>query len=442
MCMYTYSRALAFLDARCNNERLIAYSYKAFRLTRVKELFQALNIAHSQLKIIHVAGTKGKGSTSAYAAHMLASNGYRTGLYTSPHVRDIRERIQVLEGNRPRMERQEKEINKKAFAKIVQSIQPGLKKFKKESGYAPSYFEIITAVALIHFLEKQCSYVVLETGLGGRLDATNAVMPAVSVITHIGFDHMDKLGNTLPKIAYEKAGIIKNHVPCVCAPQQKSVLDVIEKKARSKHAPLFVLGKNVRACGVRMRNQKTVFNLEHNGNEYSNIHISMRGAAQVENASLAAAAVASIAPEADISKGAAEVCLEGRFQEVRANPLIVVDAAHNEDSFRVLAENLHRYYPGKKIILLFSCSRDKNPGAMIRCIPYHRLILTACDNSRMYTPWEIARICGLSEAVCIARSRQAYKAALKAYTHDACIVIAGSFFLAGEVLRYIEKKRI
>ena len=223
--MKTYIQAKHYLDSFINYEKKSFFPYKkSLKLKRVEVLLKGLGTPYQKLRCLHIAGTKGKGSTAHFCATLLAYCGFKVGLYTSPHFFDFRERISVLNVKGGNL--RNKIIPKKEVARILGKFTPYLKRVKPDKkSDALSFFEVYTAVAFEYFWEKRLDFVVLETGLGGRLDATNVVTPLVSIITHIGYDHMDKLGNTLQKIAYEKAGIIKPGIPVIsCAQDRKSVV--------------------------------------------------------------------------------------------------------------------------------------------------------------------------------------------------------------------------
>ena len=230
---------------------------------------------------------------------------------------------------------------------------------------APSFFEVYTALAFKYFLEQKCDYVVLETGMGGRLDATNIVKPRVSVITHIGYDHMDKLGNTLPLIAKEKAGIIKKNIPLVCAPQGKEVLAVIKKKADSFKSPFFLSGKDFKINNLKIKPGFSSFDFKSKLVDLKNLKVNLKGACQIENAACAVAAVSLVDKKAEFKYGLASTKISGRFETIKQKPLTIVDVAHNSSSFAAVLDNLRRYYPGKKIILIFGCSQDKDAAGML-----------------------------------------------------------------------------
>jgi len=249
----SYPEALRYLESFVNYEKLFPYPYqKALNLKRVQDFLDLIKNPERSLKFIHIAGTKGKGSTGAFITYILREAGFKTGLYTSPHLEDFRERIRILSpslpGSIPGLEQGgdfEGMIPKAKFGVLVRRLKPALEKYNRASSCgALSFFEICTILALVYFKEEKVDFAVLETGLGGRLDATNIVMPLVSVITPISYEHMDKLGRTLKKIASEKAGIIKKNSIVICAPQEGEALEVIKNKCKKESAKLRAITFN------------------------------------------------------------------------------------------------------------------------------------------------------------------------------------------------------
>jgi dihydrofolate synthase/folylpolyglutamate synthase len=330
-------------------------------------------------------------------------------------------------------------ISKRDVALIVGEMRPILEKLKKNKEYeAPSFFEVYTALALKYFLKQKCDFAVLETGLGGRLDATNVVTPLVSVITHIGYDHMDKLGNTLSEIAHEKAGIIKRNVPVVSAPQEKNVLTVIKKKCKKMRAPLLVLGKNFHARNIRIENNRTWFDFSKDNFQLKDTVINIKGRVQVENAACALAAASFLIKNAVfLREGSKDAFLEGRFEAVSKNPLTIVDVAHNLSSFKAVNDNLKTYFPGRKVILIFGASKDKDVKKMLKVINYDTIILTTFRNPRAFTSGEIRDICGLKNAPITSGIKEAYNLAKRLYNNGSLILISGSFFLVAEAKKAV-----
>ncbi len=443
--------ATTYLDSFINYEKKVFFPYaKTLKLQRVKCLLDALNIDYKKLKCIHLAGTKGKGSTATFCAYLLSSGGYKIGLYTSPHFFDFRERIQVLRETRNQSTKTRKKIKKCLIPKnevvgILKEMQPQLEKlrFTRKLGKL-SFFEVYTALAFKYFLKENLDFVVLETGLGGELDATNVVNPLVSIITHIGYDHTDKLGNTLSEIAAQKAGIIKKNVEVISAPQKPPVLKVFKEKSRKLKSKLFVFGKDFKISNTNLHSDGSVFDFHFGDNELKNLRVSLKGKYQLENASLALTSM-FILREKGILDGnikfkeaISNSFIEGRFEILKNNPLIIVDIAHNQSSFTVLRENLDIYYPSKKIILVFAASEDKDIRNMIKRINYQHIILTRFNNPRTREPLQIQQICKLKNALIANDVKSAIALAKSLYKHNSLILVSGSLFLVSEAKELLQ----
>lgn len=394
-----------------------------FNLDRMFALMESLGEPQKKYPIIHVAGTKGKGSVSALCASALQAAGYKVGLYTSPHLEDYTERIRV--NGEP--------ISHEQLIELVEEIKPHVAKIPKLTT-----FEITTALGFMAFAKFGVDAAVLEVGLGGRLDATNVVMPKVSVITSLSYDHMAVLGNTLALIAGEKAGIVKDGVPVVSSPQKDEALQVLLRVAKSKNCEFTLVGKDVTFEFVEssLDGQKLrIQNLE--------FRIPLLGSHQIENAATAYAALKAggipITDE-DIQKGFSQVQWRARFEIARLDPPLIFDSAHNQDSFEKLYETLETYFPGKKVYLIFGASEDKNiPGMFDAMKPkIQKLIITRADHPRALS---VEHIQGLAEQAgleseAVVPVREALKRALELSSNDGSIVLsAGSMFVTAEVMR-------
>jgi dihydrofolate synthase/folylpolyglutamate synthase len=249
----TYPETLAYLDSFINYEKLAVYPYKEFfKLERIRNFLDIIGNPQGALKCVHIAGTKGKGSTCAFISYILKEAGYKTGLYTSPHLSDFRERVRILQPYRQGEEKAAEKgfegmIPQEDLIRLMEYLRPQIEEYNKDSQLgALSFFEAYTALAFIYFKEQEVDLVVLETGLGGRLDATNTVDSLVCAITPISYEHTQKLGNTLREIAYEKAGIIKSSSPVISAPQEEEAGIVIRNKCQEYGAKLYVVGSQIR----------------------------------------------------------------------------------------------------------------------------------------------------------------------------------------------------
>ena len=400
-----------------------------FKLDRMFALTELLGNPQSKYPIIHVAGTKGKGSTSALCAAALQAAGYKVGLYTSPHLLDYVERIQI--NGAP--------ISHEQLIELVEEIKPHVAKIEMLTT-----FEITTALAFLAFGKYGVNAAVFEVGLGGRLDATNIVTPKVSVITSLSYDHTAVLGNTLTLIAGEKAGIIKDGVPVVSSPQKDESLAVLERVAALKHSSLTLIGRDVNfeliessLEGQRLKVEGQRLNLQP-----VTFDIPLLGKHQIENAATAYAALkASGIPITDeqIQKGFSQVQWRARFEIARREPPVIFDSAHNQDSFAKLSEALETYFPGKKVYLIFGASEDKNiPGmfAELRS-KIEKIIITRADHPRALEVEKIQQLAGQAgaESEAVTPVKAALARALELSSKDGSIVLsAGSMFVTAEVM--------
>jgi dihydrofolate synthase/folylpolyglutamate synthase len=401
-----------------------------FNLDRMREFMAALGSPQNSYSTIHVAGTKGKGSTSALCAAALQAAGYKTGLYTSPHLQDFCERIQV--DGEP--------ISHAELAELVELV-------KHEVAKIPllTTFEITTALGFLYFARRKVDAAVIEVGLGGRLDSTNVITPRVSVITSLSYDHMAVLGNTLAKIAGEKAGIIKPGVPVVSSSQKQEALEVLEKVAAERGSELTLIGRDVTTELGKHSLDGQEFVINH-----SPFTIPLLGAHQVENAATAYAALQNGGfnlSYAQIAKGFAAVRWPCRFEVAsRANPTVIFDSAHNEDSFLRLAQTLEEYFPGRKVVLIFGVSEDKHIAQMLDTLKNRLslLIVTRANHPRALEPVKIVEVAKQAGVECesAASVETALARALEIAENNGSIVLsAGSMFVTAEVKNeYLKRK--
>jgi len=435
-----------YLDTFINYEKEKKFSYKkVLCFKRVEELFRQLDIRPEKLKTIHIAGTKGKGSVAYFSAYIFSSLKDKVGLYTSPHLFSNRERIQIIKSSKSKTKAailniKTELILKKDLNLIAKRFKNKLDSFKipEELGKI-SFFEIFTAIAFRYFFKKRVDVAIFETGLGGRLDATNMANPSVSIITHIGFDHTDKLGKTLKAISREKAGIIKENTPLICSYQEKEALDVIKETCQKKKAFLYLLGRDFKAKNIRIKRPYTSFDFKFKDVILKNIKIKLKGRHQVENAACAILA-AILLRKNDFLKSKKEVknamslCeIPARFEVFKKKQLFVFDVAHNLSSFSVLGRTLKTYFPRKKVILIFSCASDKKPKQMLKKINYRHLIFTELKNIRSFLPLELKKICNIKNVCLAADVTKALEIARSLYKNNSLILIGGSFHLVAQV---------
>jgi len=383
-------------------------------------------------RFIHIAGTNGKGSVAAMLNAIGQRAGLRVGLYTSPHLVSFCERIQV--NNQP--------IAEADVVRLVSEIRPLMQRLAEMPEHAhPTFFEAITAMALRYFQERRCELVVWETGMGGRLDATNVVTPLVSVITNIQNDHAAYLGDTLAKIAMEKAGVIKPGVPVVTAAADAAALEVIARTAAEARAPLTVIrpddcqhlgddlcGQRIRVCGIECA-------------------VPLLGAHQATNAATAvtAARLALKVPDEMIRQGLARTRWPGRFHVLSGEPTAVLDGAHNPAAAEVLAATLERHFPGQRVTLILGILRDKDREGICRVLaPRAAEVLTVrVPSERTTNPAELAEICRRVAPGVPVRNANTVAAALEEYDMQSSVVlVTGSLFLVGETLALVQRRRL
>jgi dihydrofolate synthase/folylpolyglutamate synthase len=397
-----------------------------FNLDRMFALMEELGNPQKKYPIIHVAGTKGKGSVSALCASALQAAGYKTGLYTSPHLWDYVERIQI--NGVP--------VSHEQLVELVEEVKPAVAKIAKLTT-----FEITTALGMLAFAKNDVNAAVIEVGLGGRLDATNIVIPNVSVITSLSYDHMAVLGDTLAKIAGEKAGIIKEGIPVVSAPQPDEALEVLERVAKQKNCRLTLVGKDVRyeRLTSSLDGQWLLLtdDLRHST---LNLQLPLLGKHQIENAAIAYAALKTSGisvPDQAIQQGFAEVKWPARFEILRKEPPVVIDSAHNRDSALRLRETLDEYFPKKPVILIFCALEDKDIAGMLEELKprLECVIATRADHPRAPSAeWIAEQVKKAGIPVETATPvTTALERALELAGAEKVVLSAGSVAFAGEV---------
>ncbi|GBD16026.1 Folylpolyglutamate synthase [bacterium HR26] len=373
-----YLEALRYLSERSGYDRgFVAnpFEREGIGLERTAWVLRALGNPERRYPSVHIAGTKGKGSTAACLASILGAAGYRVGLYTSPHLHTFRERIQIA--GRP--------IDPELFAELTAELaaaNTALVAERPDWGEATA-FELATALALLAFARAEVDVAVVEVGLGGRLDATNVLLPEVAAITSISYDHTQILGNTLAEIAGEKAGIIKPGRPVVSAPQRPEAEAVIARAAAERGVPLLLGGRDWVVEGAPAR-----FSYRGPGGELRNLRLALRGAHQVENAGVALAVVQLLRerglsiPEPAVRRGLAEVQWPGRLEVLRERPLVIADGAHNVDSAERLAQALRAEFAWRRFILILGIARDKDiPGIVRALAPLANQVVAVASHS-------------------------------------------------------------
>jgi len=429
-----YAAALDFLLSRTDYERWPGFNYASrFDLRRMDDLLLRLGNPHLSAKSVHVAGSKGKGSTAAMIAAGLRAAGYKTGLYTSPHLVTLRERIQV-DG---------KPILKRELESTVARMRPHVEAVDHDKTYGElSTFELLTAAAFMYFQQKEVDFQVLETGLGGRLDATNVVTPEVCVITSISLDHTEVLGDTLDKIAAEKAGIIKPGRTVVSSAQAEEAAAVIRETCQRQEARLISVGSDITWRKLNSNLSGQSLEVKGLGGTY-NLTIPLLGAHQLQNAATAVAALEVLGvPQKSIETGLAKTYWPGRLQILRRRPLLVVDGAHNRDSASKLKEALEQYFHFDHLILIIGTSADKDVAGIIEELAplAQGIIVTRSRHPRATKPevlvGEFARL-GVKAEVAEDVASAVAEALRRAGRKD-LICATGSLFLVAEVIEYVK----
>jgi len=438
-----YDEAIAFWYGRIDYERRTPKPGD-LKLDRMRWLLRLLDQPQSRFRTIHVAGTKGKGSTAAMLEEILRQAGYRTGLFTSPHLSTVEERMRV-DG---------KPITKAELAVRLTEIEPAVREMDASGDpqSAPTFFEVGTALGFLHFVCRGVEIAVVEVGLGGRFDSTNVVAPLVSVITSISFDHMAQLGNKLSMIAREKAGIIKPRRPVISGATAPEAREVIEAIAQQRSAPLTEVGRHVKYLYVpakfdgettRPRSLVEVLSQYH----WPRMELNLLGEHQASNAAVALATVEQLRREglhiedSAVARGLAQVQWPARLEVMGERPWIVLDCAHNVASAEALVETLRQTFPkAKRRIAVFAASIDKDvPGILRALAPFFDCfyLTTYRNNPRTVAPERLAEwlheIAPVVECIIVPQSEDAFLAARSAATSDDLIAVTGSVFLAGEL---------
>jgi dihydrofolate synthase / folylpolyglutamate synthase len=427
--MMSYADALAYLLSFTDYEKrgLAAYAPEFYNLDRERQLLALMRDPDRSFHAVHVAGTKGKGSTAAMIESMLRASGFCTGLYTSPHLHTFRERIQVRGELIPEAE----------VVRLAGEMQP-------LAAQVPGIttFEVMTALAFAWFAEQKVEWAVVEVGLGGRLDATNVVNPAVAVLTSISYDHMAILGDTLAQIATEKAGIVKPGVPVVSAPQPGEALAVIEETCQRQGAPLSLVGRDWtwKAGAADLGGQS--FTIFHGDEEFPDLWLPLLGEHQLVNATTAVAAL-SLLPRTStklsqvvIREGLRTIYWPGRLEILGRAPLVVVDSAHNGDSAQKLMAALRACCPFKRLIIVLGASADHVTPELLEAflVTADRAIATHSRHPRAADPaWLRARAGELGFGLEVSETvAQGLAMALDGAGPEDLICCTGSVFVAAE----------
>lgn len=397
-------------------------------LEKIRRLLDIFDDPQDKIKIIHVAGTNGKGSTSKILAQAFSTRN-RVGVFTSPYISRINEAI-IIDG---------KEISDEDFAELVSRIKNPVESLDNEGLYL-TYFEVLTAIMYIYFYEQNVDMAIIETGLGGLLDSTNIVKkPLASVITTISIDHTNILGNSIEEIAYQKAGIIKEGVPVFIYPQTKEAMDVLVNKARKTKSKVYTFNKE--EISIKQSDEKAnIFTFR----TYKDVHIKLLGVHQIYNASLALMVLEHFKEEFDLDEASIKKALAkadniGRLTEISKEPRVIVDGSHNKESIDALKEAL-KTFTYNRLIIGFSVLKDKDYTYIIDSLNdlADELVVTSMDNPRAFSLEELKEIVGQKrkDFITFRDNIKAYEYSKSLYKKGDLIVWCGSLYLISDLINY------
>lgn len=444
-----YKAALAYIEQFIDYERSPDFSRQArfYNLNRISQLLDLLGNPHDRLKVIHVAGSKGKGSTAAIIASVLTHAGYKTGLFTSPHLITPRERCRI-DG---------KLISEAEVAFYIDKLKPAIETVSASEFGRVSFFEIYTALAFTYFADKATDFAVIEVGLGGRLDATNVVSPVTSVITPIGLEHTAILGETYTEIANEKAKIIKQGCPVALAPQHPEARAVIEKVASERNAPItevknFVAqAPDISASQVILNSEggpvAQQFDVETDSEHYSQLTLPLLGHHQYVNGTTAIAAIECLKQKGyviskdSVYDGFKNVQWHGRIQQVMSSPLVVLDGAHSSISMEALCRAIRENFRYTQVIFIVSIMKDKDLTAIGEIISKtaDHVIATQVSNNPRVLPAETIQDAwsGVCPKITTCPTPElAIKKGLSSAFPTDLICVTGSLYLVGQTLKF------
>lgn len=410
-------------------------------LDNIKKLLELLGNPQNNLKIIHVAGTNGKGSTCSFISSILKESGYKVGLYTSPFLETFTERIRVNGEN----------ISEEEVGKIVSLIKEKIEIMVSEGYSYPTEFEIVTAMAFYYYNQEKVDFVALEVGLGGRYDATNVIdKPVVSAITSISLDHTGILGDTLAKITFEKGGIIKENCPTIVYPQQEEASEVIKNICAEKKSKYIECDfKNIEIKSSNINSQ--IYNCNINGKELRDLEIKLIGDHQIKNSIVALNVIEYLndikitnISEENIRKGLLETKWPGRIEKISENPMFIIDGAHNEEGAKSLANSIDKYFENKNKILVIGMLEDKDIDSVLDLLipKFNKVITTTPDNPRAIDANKLKEKIERYniEVTCKPNIKEAVDYALEISNKDDVIISAGSLYMIGNVRTIILNK--
>jgi dihydrofolate synthase/folylpolyglutamate synthase len=433
----TYQQAIAYLLEKTDYEKQtrLRYNISTFNLGRMEKLLSLLGNPHQKVHTVHIGGTKGKGSTATMLARMLEANNYSVGLYTSPHVVHLHERIAV----------NAEMVSESEMRDLINRVHAPVEKMSKTD--PPTFFEIMTALAFMYFVDKGVDIAIIETGLGGRLDSTNVIQPKVIGITSLSIDHQQQLGTTIDRIAEEKAGIFKRGVPAITVQQEPAAMQVLRTQALSIDAPLSVTGTDIdfshRFETSREHGPHTRICLTTPTSRFEHLRVPLYGKHQAINCGLALAMLDKlksfgyVIDNQKAADGLLRVSLAGRMEMVWHDPRILIDGAHNAASIKALMHAIGQNIPYDSMVVIFGCNGDKDVRGMLEMLQYgaDKVIFTRSNSAKAMSPDELAEmyteICGkmCQTAVSLGPALQLAKSAV---SKEDLICITGSFYLVGQ----------
>lgn len=406
-----------------------------YGLERTERLLELLGNPHKKLKLVHIAGTNGKGSTSAILGRVLIEHGYKVGFFNSPHLDEIEETIRINYEN----------IKEEEFVDLINEIKPYVDKVVEEGFNHPTEFEVLTCIMFLYLYRQSVDFGIIEVGLGGRLDSTNVLTPILSIITSISLDHINILGNTIEEIASEKSGIIKKGVPIITCMQKDEVIKVITEKAIKEKSNLIIVNpKNCKLLEInksRIINQKVLTNIK--GREET-LNLSLLGKHQIINLSLAIEALKELESlnyiKLDINKikiAVENVKWKGRLEVLNEKPYIVVDGAHNIDGIKYLSDNIKEYFKYKNLYLILGILADKEVEEMLEIIaPIAKEIYAVTSNSiRAKSAEDLKDVVLKYNVKCLSfeEYEAAAKTAMNKAKEDDLILASGSLYMIGQM---------
>jgi dihydrofolate synthase / folylpolyglutamate synthase len=432
----TYQQAIDYLFGKTDYEKQerLRYNVTTFDLGRMEKLLSLLGNPHKKIHTVHIGGTKGKGSTAAMLARMLEANDYKVGLYTSPHVVHLHERITV--NSQMLSEAEMRELLNRIYAPV-----------EKMTKTPPTFFEIMTSLAFMYFVDKQVDIAVIETGMGGRLDSTNVIQPKVVGITSLSIDHQQQLGNTIDLIAAEKAGIFKRGVPAITVQQEPAAMQVLKARALAVKAPLSITGTDIdfshRFETSREHGPHTRICLTTPTSRFEHLRVPLYGNHQAINCGLALAMLDKLKSAGykidneKAAEGLDKVSLAGRMEMISRDPRILIDGAHNAASILALIQAIGQNIPYDSMVVIFGCNNDKDVQGMLEKLQYgaDKVIFTRSNSVKAMPPEELAEIyteiCGkmCQTATTLGQALQLAKSAI---SREDLICITGSFYLIGQ----------